>query len=123
MPFSTFLDGRSATQLRGLEWLSLSDTGHVVRATATDDSGGGISQVWQTAGSALPCRLDPVSTGPGRVTGGRIDERSTHMVTVPAGTAVGAGERFAIDGRGTFEVTAVRDRTGEWSHQFEVVVT
>lgn len=124
MSFSTFLDGRPSTQLRGLAWLSLSDTGHVVRATTTDDGGGGISQVWAQAGSALPCRIDPVgSRQQGRVTGGAIDERSTHVVTVPAGTAVGAGERFAVTGRGTFEVTAVRDRTGEWSHQFEVVAT
>lgn len=124
MPFSTFLDGRPATQLRGLAWLSLSDTGHVVRATATDDQGGGISEVWQTAGSALPCRVDPIAVrGGGRVTGGRIDERSTHVVTIPAGTLVDAGERFAVAGRGTFEVTAVRDRTAEWSHQFEVVAT
>jgi hypothetical protein len=122
VPFGTFLNGRAPTQLRGLQWLSMSDTGHVVRGSATDDQGGGITQVW-TAGTGVPCRIDPVSANPGGLTGGRIDERSTHVVTLTAGTSVTTDDRFSIDGRGTFEITALRDRTAEWVREFEVVAT
>jgi hypothetical protein len=52
--------------------------------------------------------------------GGRIDERSTHLVTVSPGTSVSTRSRFAIAGRGTFEVTATRDQTGEFARSFEV---
>lgn len=126
MPLSTFLDGREPIRLRGLQMLSMSDTGHVVRAVSTDDQGGGVTQSW-SAGTAVPCRIDPIADrGFSRVTGGRIDERSTHVVQMPAGTALGGtlittDDRFAIDGRGTFEVTALRDRTREWVREFEVV--
>jgi hypothetical protein len=127
MPLSTFLDGDTPTQLRGLAWLSLSDVGHVVTRTVVSDGGGGGTISW-AAGTAVPCRIDPIGDrGSPRSTGGRIDERSTHVVTVSSGTIPGtalvADSRFAIDGRGTFEVTAVRDRTAEWSRQVEVVAT
>jgi len=119
MPLSTFLDGTNPTRLRGLQWLSLSDTGHVLRGTVADDGGGGVTTGWTLVGT-FACRVDPLA-GRSRVTGGRIDERSTHLVTVPAGTLVDAGERFVVDGRGTFEVTATWDRTREWAREFEVV--
>ena len=41
-------------------------------------------------------------------------------MTVPAGTTVTANSRFAIAGRGTFDITVVRDATGEWARTFEV---
>jgi hypothetical protein len=120
MPLSTFLNGTTPTRLRGLLWLSLSDVGHHVTQVSTDDTGGGVTQVW-TAGTAdIACRLDPLGDNTGLV-GGRVDERSTHMVTVPPGTTVNASDRFAITGRGTFEITATRDQTSEFAHSFEVI--
>lgn len=120
MPISTFLHSGTVSQLRGLQWLALADTGYVVGGSLTNDQGGGGTVVW-TAGAAVPCRIDPLAGGGGGVTGDRINERSTHLVTVPAHTAVASAGRFAIDNRGTFEVTAVRDRTDEFTHRFEVV--
>jgi hypothetical protein len=121
MPRSTFLNGRHPTQLRGLAWLSLSESGNVHARTTTSDAGGGATYTW-VAGSAVPCRLDPIGDrNDSRVVGGRIDERSTHVVTVPSGTSVPSSSRFSVTGRGTFEVTAVRDRTAEFTHTFEVV--
>lgn len=119
MGLSTFLDGREPSRLRGLMWLSLSDTGSVLALTSTDDSGGGASQSW-VAGSAVPCRIDPLTPN-SRVTGGQIDERSTHVVTVAPGGTVSATDRFAISGRGTFEITALREQTSEVAHVFEVI--
>ena len=121
MPRSTFLNGRSPTQLRGLAWLSMSETGAVMARTTTSDAGGGATYTW-AAGASVPCRIDPIGDrGDSRVVGGRIDERSTHVITVPANTSVPTSSRFSITGRGTFEVTATRDRTAELTHVFEVV--
>ena len=121
MPLSTFLNGRDLATPRGLLFLSLSESATILTLTATDDTGGGASTTWGTAGTAVPCRIDPLGGNGRGVTGGRIDERSTHIVTVPPGTPVTASGRVVIANRGTFEVTATRDRTAEWSRTFEVV--
>lgn len=120
MPLATFLNGGTAAQLRGLAWLALSDTGIVQTLTATSDSGGGATSAWANSGTTS-CRVDPAGGGGPRVTGGQIDERTTHLVTVPAGFAVTTGNRFAITGRGTYEVTQVRDRTAAPVAVFEVI--
>jgi hypothetical protein len=119
MSLSTFLNGRDPDRLRGLLWLSLSDTGTRLTLTSTDDAGGGASRAWGTA-SAVPCRIDPLSPMSG-VIGGRIDERSTHLVTVAPGGTVASSDRFVIAGRGTFEVTVTREQTSELSTTFEVI--
>lgn len=121
-PLSTFLDGRPYTQLRGAAWLALSDLGHVLSGSVVSDGGGGGTTVWTSAGT-VPCRIDPLGSPRrgGQLVGGRIDERATHIVTLPAETPVLVTDRFAIDGRGTFEITEVRDRTNEWSRVLTVV--
>lgn len=121
MPLSTFLNGRDPTRLRGLQWLSLSDTGNVLTRVSTSDSGGGATFTWTTGGT-VQCRIDPVTDrGASRMVGGRIDERSTHVVTVPSGVSVASDSRFLISGRGTFEITATHERTAEWARSFEVL--
>jgi hypothetical protein len=119
MPIATFLNGSVPNQLRGAAWLALSDVGQVGSGTIIDDGGGGGTMVWAYAGT-IPCRIDPLSAGSG-ITGGQIDERSDHMVTVPPGTTVTSDDRFAITGRGTFEVTATRERTAQQTQVFEVL--
>lgn len=120
MSLSTFLNGRTPDRLRGLLWLSLSDVGTRLSLSSTDDSGGGASQTWGTAGTAIPCRIDPLTPVSG-VIGGRVDERSTHLVTIPPGGTVLPSDRFVVGGRGTFEVTATRQQTAELSTTFEVI--
>jgi hypothetical protein len=122
MPLGTFLNGGTATQLRGLLWLSLSDTGQVGTLTSASDSGGGASQSW-SYGSSVQCRIDPISSSGDdeTIVAGRLSDRSTHVITVPAGTNVATSNRFLITGRGTFEVTAVRERTAEAARLFEAV--
>jgi hypothetical protein len=118
MGLTTFLNGRAPQ--RGLAWLALSDTGYILSLTTTSDSGGGASTVWAPSGT-VSCRVDPLSGGGSRITGGAIDERSTHMVTAPSDTSVDVRNRISISGRGTFEVTAVRERTGQLTQVFEVL--
>jgi hypothetical protein len=119
MPLGTFLNGSEITQLRGLRWLALSDLGQVGVSTIVSDSGGGGTASW-TYGGTVPCRIDPLSAGSG-ITGGQIDERSDHMVTVPPDVSVSSNDRFLIANRGTFEVTATRERTAQESRVFEVL--
>lgn len=119
MSYSTFLNGQAPTQLRGIAWLTLTDTGIIQTRAGTSDAGGGITTAW-TASGTVNCRIDALS-GRERVTGGAIDERSTHLVRCPPDAAVTTDSRFAITGRGTYEVTAVRDRTGQWLATFEVM--
>lgn len=120
MSLSTFLDGREPGRLRGLVWLALSEVGQRGTATVTSDAGGGGTTAWSFAGT-VPCRIDPLSAGTGMTLAGRIDERSTHLVTVPAGVTVTSNDRFGIAGRGTFEVTATRDQTSRATVEFEVL--
>jgi hypothetical protein len=120
MPISTFLNGSVPSRLRGLQWLSLSETGQIGAGTLIDDTGGGGLTMWAYSGT-VPCRIDPLAAGTGRLTGGKIDERSTHVVTTPTGTTVTTDNRFVIAGRGTFEVTATRDRTAGETVVFEVL--
>jgi head-tail adaptor len=119
VPYSTFLNGRAPTQLRGIAWLTLTDTAVLQTRSGVSDSGGGITSSWTAAGT-INCRIDALPSAP-RVTGGAIDERSTHIVRCPPDTAVTTNDRVAITGRGTYEVTAVRDRTAQWLATFEVM--
>ena len=127
MPSGTFLSGRAPTRLRGLQWLTYRDTGTLWRGTVTSDSGGGATGTWAassvaTWGTAIPCRIDAMS-GDESLAAGRLDDRSTHVVQTPAGVPVRNTDRFAIANRGTFEVTAVREWTGESARFFEVTST
>jgi hypothetical protein len=65
MPLSTFLDGTTPSQLRGLQWLSLSDLGRVGSGTVISDGGGGGTTTWADGGT-IACRVDPLGGGVGR---------------------------------------------------------
>lgn len=114
MSVSTFLNGRAATQLRGLAFLSLSETCHVLEKTFASDGGGGGTTIWGTAGTA-PCRVDPVTrANTEQVVADRLSDESTHRITIPAGvTSISVDDRVEVVGRGLYEVTAVPERTGE----------
>jgi hypothetical protein len=137
MSLGTSLYDSVPTRLRGLAFLSLSDTGHVLTRTMVDSRGtvmvggtwggsqgtvyfpgtgtagtftGGQVETF-TAGTAIPCRVDPMGGEEGTVAN-RIDERTTHRITVPPQTVVSARDRFSTTA-GTYEITAVRTRTQE----------
>jgi hypothetical protein len=87
---------------------------------ATSDNGGGAAYGWQ-AGAAVPCRVYPLTMrGQPRLIGARLDERTTHFCVTPPGTVAKPGQRFAIQNRGTFEVTIGIERSDSATAVFEV---
>lgn len=120
MSLFTFLHDHPPATNRGLEWFALSETATIQARSISSDSGGGGTATWTPSGTII-CRIDPLGGGGSRLTGGQIDERSTHVCTAPADTTIDLANRVVIDGRGTFEVTVVRERTGQLSNVFEVI--
>ena len=119
MPLATSLDGVAPVQLRGLAFLSLSATGHKVSLAGSTDSGGGVTRT-PTSGTTVPCRVDVMNAVVGEVAH-QIEERSTHLIQVPAQTSVANEDRFVVDDVGTFEITAVYTTTREWVRKLEAV--
>lgn len=107
----TTLHDSTPTTLRGLRFFALSDTGYVLRGTFADNLGGGGTYTFGTVGT-VSCRVDPIGGGEDLIAN-RIDERTTHRITVPPQTDVEAEDRFEISGIGEFEITAVEVRTDE----------
>lgn len=107
----TFLDGRSFTQLRGAAFISLSETAQILAGTVTSDTGGGGTTTW-TPGGTIPCRVDTLSDTE-QLMAGRISDRSMYLISLPPQQPVTVANQIAVTGRGTFEVTALRDHTGD----------
>jgi hypothetical protein len=104
---------------RSLTTEALTEIANVRTRSFSSDAGGGGS-VTISSGSDQPCRIDPLGGDEGEVAG-RISDRSTHLVTLPADTPIAGANELSIDGRGTFEVTAVRESTDEFARFIEVV--
>lgn len=128
MGLTTFLND-SRPPMRGLLWLGLAETGRVLKRTEATDNGGGNVETYTPAGTAswatstnVPCRIDALGQGGGdeRLAGGRISDLSTHTITMPAGTEVDLDDDFQIEGRGRFEITALRRYTQEFARVIEV---
>ena len=64
-----------------------------------------------TPGVNLPCRVAPVDGGLPDSQADLIDDRTTHIATLPAYTEVEEGDQLEVGGQGLFECLAVRKRT------------
>ena len=104
---------------RGLITEALTESGYTISGTVVSDGGGGGS-VTAINGGTVACRIDSLSGSEGEVAA-RINDRSTHLLTLPPGSTVTTEDQFYVIGRGTYEVTAVREHTGEFSTVFEAV--
>lgn len=104
---------------RGLTTEALTEEGWPIGGSVISDGGGGGS-VTAIAGGTIACRLDTIR-GNESVAANRISDRSTHLITLPPGTEVSTANTFYVDGRGTYEVTAVRERTDEFTTVIEAV--
>ena len=100
--------------------MALSDSGYVLRFAGTADAGGEVKGSWARAGSAFPCRVDPVSGGD-QVIAERLQERTTHVVTTLIQCDATSTDRFEVVTKGTYDITATPDRTGAVIRRLEVV--
>lgn len=106
---------------RGLITEALTESGYTISGTVVSDGGGGGS-VTAVNGGTVACRIDSLaSQGDESAVANRISDRSTHLLTLPPGSSVTTEDQFYVIGRGTYEVTAVREHTGEFSTVFEAV--
>lgn len=119
-PLGTFLNGRDPVQLRGVAYLALSESGTWLTNSGTSDAGGGASSTWTTAGSAIPCRVDALTTGSEGIVAERLDDRSSHQIMVPPDTPITHNDRF-LAGTVTYSITAVRHESAEWLRVLEAV--
>lgn len=81
----------------------------VLRATKVSDGGGGRRTTRAAAGS-YPCRLAPLNRQAVDSFGGRVNENSSHIVTLPSDADVRGSDYLEIEGR-VWAVTTIRDRT------------
>lgn len=119
-PLTTFLNDRPYVRLRGAAFLRMSETGQVVKGSVVSDAGGGGTTVWTAGTVDIPCRIDALGGGEAEL-GGAISDLSSHQIMLPPHTEITLEDRFAINGRGTFDVTAIRAQTAEWVTSVEVV--
>lgn len=117
MGHQTFL--RDRPPFRGLAFTSLRGTAEITRGTFAQTGGGEAVRTMGTA-ATVRCRLSELSGGEAE-TAGQIVDRSTHLLVLPAGTDVRASDQAIVVGRGTWEVTAVRQADGELVRKVEVV--
>lgn len=96
---------------------------------AVNDGAGGVGSGYVADPTTVACRIAPVAGGEripgsgraGGLAGDRVNDRSTHILTLPAGTVVEEPDRFMVDGV-TYEITLVRKRAGlEAVRRVEVV--
>lgn len=87
---------------------ALPDEAVVQRVTEVSDGGGGTTTEWADL-ATLACRIAPAGGGEGGQEAGRVEDETTHVVTLAAGADVTAADRLVISGV-TYEVTAVRER-------------
>jgi hypothetical protein len=84
---------------------SLPDTATVYRVARTSDDAGGYTDAWAAAGSAVACRISPVSSGRELAVAAKLTSVSPWVLTLPAGTNVTTADQLRTSTR-TFEVLA-----------------
>ncbi len=103
------------TAMRATSDTALPDVATVQRATTVSDGGGGTTTSWADV-ATVACRIAPTGGasrgGETGVTGGRIVDESTHVISLPAEADVTAADRLFIDGQ-AYDVTLVH-RRGAW---------
>jgi hypothetical protein len=105
------ISGRELARIRADSETLTPETGRVLLKVSTPSEGGGQRDSW-VPGADLPCAIVERNAMSGSA-GDQLDERTTHVVTLPARSAVSVLSRVQVDGYGTFEVTGVHTRSYE----------
>lgn len=91
--------------------LALNDVADLYVEVTTKDAGGADVTDDQLVASDLPARIDPIGDAVGgRLVGEQVDETSTHVVSLAAGTQLSTGHKVALDSTGAvrWAVVALR---------------
>ena len=113
------IDDAELTAIRDDAEELLPSTATILTYARTSDGAGGFRSTYVPQGS-VPCRLSPIGGGETGKPGGRVSERTTHMVTVPAETVIEEKDRLQVGGA-VYEITLVRKRPGlEFTRRIEV---
>ncbi len=106
------LQPEQITTMRDVTRAALPETATISRKTAVSDGAGGRTETWADIATAVPCRVGPAAGGETGMSGGRIEDESTHVVTFSAGQDITEADRLTVAGQ-SYEVTLVR-RRGAW---------
>jgi hypothetical protein len=104
----------------------LPDSCTIHKRTSERTAGGGTRDTYEPEAQQRSCRIAPIGSGGAgspRAGGARIDESTTHIVTLalPA-PEVDHKDRIDVEGVGMFEVTAIRERGKlEFTRRVEVL--
>lgn len=106
------LSAAELAAMRSTADAALADTCTIQRKTSVSDGGGGTTDTWPDHATGIACRIAPAGGGETGTAGDRVNDETTHIVTLPALTDITEADRLTIDGQ-TYEATAVRKR-GAW---------
>lgn len=101
-------------------------TATVLTFSSASDGAGGQVETY-TPGAPVAARIAPMGRGEptavrGTRSGGdRVDARTTHVISLPPGTAVTARDRIEMADGSVYEVTAIRSRTDEIIRRAEMM--
>lgn len=102
------LTAAEVAEMRADAEAQLLNTGRILRYSKVSDGAGGWKESY-VPGPELPCAIAPIGrTGSSSTTGDRLNEASTHVVTVPAATEVSAPDRCEVEGV-VYSITALRE--------------
>lgn len=106
------LSASEVASMRTTAERALPSTCTIQRKTSVSDGGGGTTETWASYAEDVACRVAPAGGGETGTAGDRINDETTHIVTLPALADITEADRLVIDGQ-TYEATAVRKR-GVW---------
>lgn len=100
----------------------LVDEAYILDRDEVSSGSGGQKVAYTKRPAPVRCAVAPA--GGGERSGRRtplVDDRTTNVITIPAGTPITSKARIEVVGLGLFEVTAVRRRSVEIAREIEVM--
>jgi hypothetical protein len=111
---ATILSPAELAEVRSEIEIVMPETGRILYRSEEKTAGGGTKATY-TPGDDLPAAIAPqrriISGGEADTAGDRIDDRTSHLITLPATTVVSSKDRVELDDWGVFEVLAAEKRS------------
>lgn len=119
------LDSGELTDIQSEAVDYLPDSATLLIRSEVSDGGGGQTETW-TAGETVACRLAPFGSSSSahgiKKVADRLHDDSSHLLTVPAGTALADQDRVTVNGV-SYDVLAAHVRSYEMTRVFELKQT